>query len=166
MPTVDLLIKTLNLQRHPEGGWFSEVYRSKETVHAGALHQRYGGPRCVSTSIYFLLAGTEFSAFHRLQSDEVWHFYAGSRAVIATIDEKGKREDFILGTDLAAGEQFQAVVPAGRWFGSYVPDADSFALCGCTVAPGFDFADFELAQRMHLLDVFPQHADIIHRLTR
>ncbi len=161
-----LFIRALNLQPHPEGGWFAEVYRSQETVEGSAMPARYGGPRCFSTSIYFLLTGRKFSAFHRLQSDEVWHFYAGSKVVVVTIDEQGKREDIILGSNLEAGERFQAVVRTGHWFGSYVPDPDSFALCGCTVAPGFDFLDFELAEQAELVGSFPQHADIIRRLTR
>ncbi len=163
---IQTLVSSLRLLPHPEGGWFSEVYRSQETVDAAALPARYGSARCFATSIYFLLTSNEFSAFHRLKSDEIWHFYAGGRVVVVTIDERGNRKDIVLGSDTAAGECFQAVVPAGHWFGSYVPDHDSFALCGCTVAPGFEFLDFELAKHADLIRRFPQHADIINRLTR
>lgn len=160
------LIDHLNLQPHPEGGWFAETYRSPDTVAATALPAHYDSDRCFGTSIYFLLTGDNFSSFHRLKSDELWHFHTGSTLTVVTLDEQGRREDFRLGPNPARGETFQAIVPAGRWFGSFVHEANSFALVGCTVVPGFDFADFELARRDELLRAFPQHDDIIRRLTR
>lgn len=159
-------IEHLKLQSHPEGGWFSETYRSQEILDTSALPARYGAPRCFGTSIYFLLTGEEFSALHRIKSDEVWHFYTGSALTVVTIDDQGNREDIHLGPSPEHDQHFQAVVPAGRWFGSYVQQPAAFALAGCTVAPGFDFADFELARRDELVRAFPQHEEIISKLTR
>lgn len=159
-------IEKLNLQHHPEGGWFAETYRAKEIIAHEALPEQYNGARSISTAIYFLLTSDEFSAFHRLKSDEIWHFYTGSTVVVVTIDSKGQRKDMRLGGNPERGDSFQAILPAGVWFGAYVEEPTAFVLVGCTVAPGFDFADFELAQRDDLLRLFPKHGDIIRRLTR
>lgn len=159
-------IEQLHLQHHPEGGWFTETYRSADIVRHEALPTRYSGDRCASTSVYFLLTSDEFSAFHRLQSDEIWHFYTGGATVVVTIDSEGRRNDIRMGSNPERGEHFQALLPAGTWFGAYVEEPNSFALVGCTVAPGFDFADFELAQRGELVRLFPQHEHIIQKLTR
>ena len=122
--------------------------------------------RPVSTAIYFLLEGDNFSAFHRLQSDELWHFYAGAALTVHVIEAEGRYSAFQLGNDPEAGEVLQAVVKAGCWFASEVTDGKSFALVGCTVAPGFDFEDFELAKRAELVRNYPQHRKIIEKLTR
>jgi predicted cupin superfamily sugar epimerase len=162
--TADDWIERLGLQRHPEGGWFREVYRSAETLPAAALPSPFQTPHPISTSIYFLLRGRECSALHRLKADEVWHFYAGSSLTLHMIAPDGTLSRVTLGPDLP----FQTVVPAGHWFGATV-DEDSpacFALVGCTVAPGFTFDDFELGDRAQLLAQFPQHRDLIERLTR
>lgn len=159
-------IEKLNLQHHPEGGWFAETYRAEETLAREALPERYNGKRSIATAIYFLLTTDEFSALHRIQSDEIWHFYTGGPAVVVTIDGDGQRKDIRIGNNPERGESFQAVIPTGTWFGAYVDEPNSFVLVGCTVAPGFDFADFELAERGTLLRLFPQHEDIIRRLTR
>ncbi|QHT68595.1 cupin domain-containing protein [Rhodocytophaga rosea] len=158
-------IEKLHLQAHPEGGYFAETYRSPEEVQAAHLPERYGGRRSFSTAIYFLLEHPEFSALHRIKSDEVWHFYAGSTLLVYVIDPGGKLEIIRLGNNLEAGEQFQAVVKAGCWFGSRLEKENIYALVGCTVAPGFDFADFEMADRKELLQQFPQHQSIIELLT-
>lgn len=158
-------INHLGLQPHPEGGYFSETYRSAETLAAGALPSRFSGTRSLGTAIYFLLENGQTSAFHRIQADEIWHFYAGNPLHVAVIDAWGHLQTLRLGPDAQAGEAFQAVVPAGHWFGSYLPDSEGYALVGCTVAPGFDFADFELATQDQLLALFPQHHKIIGRLT-
>ena len=126
----------------------------------------HGGARAASTAIYFLLAGDQFSAFHRIRSDELWHFYAGSGLVVHVIQPGGDYQQLLLGSNANQGEQFQAVVPAGCWFGSSLRQPDTYALVGCTVAPGFDFADFEMAKRETLAAQFPQHRNIIARLTR
>jgi uncharacterized protein len=165
-PTAAQWVSRLNLQPHPEGGYYAETYRSPETVATAHLPARYGGDRSFATGIYFLIPGGAFSALHRIQSDEMWHFYAGSRLTVYVIHPEGRLEEIHLGPDFAAGETFQAVVPAGCWFGSKVPDAQGYALVGCTVAPGFDFADFELADRSALTRQFPHHAAVIQALTR
>jgi len=165
MDQISRWIEELGLQPHPEGGWYKEVYRSSEQIGAAGLPERFGGARSFSTSIYFLLAGDNFSAFHRIKSDELWHFYAGDGLTIHTIAANGEYEAIKLGNRPEAGESFQAVVPAGRWFASEAKGG-SYGLVGCTVAPGFDFADFELAERDRLTAEFPQHRDLIERLTR
>ena len=119
-----------------------------------------------STAIYFLLADDQFSAFHRLRSDEVWHFYAGSELIVHVIEHGGTYSEILLGNDMQAGQQFQVVVPSGCWFGSSLRHPDTYALVGCTVAPGFDFADFEMAKRAELIAHYPQHRAMIERLTR
>ncbi|MBD2704005.1 cupin domain-containing protein [Spirosoma sp. BT702] len=162
--------KALNLQPHPEGGYFAETYRADETVTASALHSRFGGERSFGTAIYFLLESHHFSALHRIKSDEIWHFYAGRPLEIFVIAPDATLTVIRLGNNLAQGEVFQAVVPAGCWFGSKpAPNATladaTFSLVGCTVAPGFDFADFEMADRNVLLAEFPEYRDVIEMLT-
>jgi uncharacterized protein len=159
-------IEGLQLRPHPEGGWFRETYRSAETVVQGHLPPRFTGDRVFSTAIYFLLQGDDFSALHRFKQDEVWHFYDGSALSISVINPEGQLSTIILGRDLEAGESPQAVVPAGCLFGARLNERDSFALIGCTVAPGFDFADFEMPSRRELLELYPQHRAVIERLTR
>lgn len=152
----------LNLEPHVEGGYYKETYRS-------ALKNDYtgfSGTRNASTGIYFLLKKAEFSAFHRIKSDEMWHFYDGQPLSIYIITASGKLQVVKLGLDLGNGQQPQAVVPAGCWFASRVEEPGDFALVGCTVAPGFDFQDFEMANRDDLHAAYPQYKDIINELTR
>jgi len=157
-------IERLGLAPHPEGGWFRETYRAALRLPAAAL-EGYGGARAASTAIYFLLEGDQTSAFHRLRSDEVWHHHAGSSLTLHLLEEGLGYRSLHLG-GAARGETWpQAVVPGGVWFGATVDAADGYALVGCTVAPGFDFADFEMARREELLDRFPQHRGIVERLT-
>lgn len=163
--TANYWIDKLHLQAHPEGGYFAETYRSTEFVQAGHLPERFGGRRSFSTGIYFLLQNPEFSALHRIKSDEMWHFYAGSTLLVYVIEPGGTLEIIRLGNNPQAGEQFQAVVKAGCWFGSKPEKENTYALVGCTVAPGFDFADFEMAERKELLQQFPQHQPVIEMLT-
>jgi predicted cupin superfamily sugar epimerase len=131
-----------------------------------SLPPEFRGARSVSTAIYFLLEEQDFSAFHRLRSDEVWHFYVGVRLVVHVIDEEGRYSEILLGSDPERGEVAQAVVKAGSWFASRVRDGQSFALVGCTVAPGFDFEDFELAKREELAQLYPRYRQLIEELTR
>lgn len=159
-------IQHLHLQPHPEGGYFKETYRSSETINAGALPSRFAGERNFSTAIYYLLQQGDFSAFHRIKSDECWHFYAGSTLLIHVIEHNGKYDCIKLGSDIAAGETYQFVVPAGAWFASEPAPNSAFSLVGCTVAPGFNFDDFELAKRTALSAIYPEHSSIISRLTR
>jgi uncharacterized protein len=165
-PTVDELVRRLDLARHPEGGWYRETYRSGEIIPVSALPERFGGPRPFSTSIYFLLEQGEISALHRIKSDEIWHFHAGAPLMIHIITPRGGHQELKLGPDLSAGESFQIVVEAGCWFGAEVSRAGTYSLVGCTVSPGFDFADFQLGNRSDLLHEFPLHKEIITRLTR
>jgi predicted cupin superfamily sugar epimerase len=160
-------IDTLRLLPHPEGGYFRETYRAESSIAQEALPAGFDGPRSISTAIYFLLDGENFSAFHRLRSDEVWHFYAGTPLLIHVIKPgSGEYAEIELGADLDRGQAPQAVVRAGWWFACRVRDPESFALVGCTVAPGFDFADFEMARRGGLIQAFPQHQELIERFTR
>ena len=159
-------IKKLSLEAHPEGGFYRQTYRADLVLAKDALPPEFTGARAASTAIYFLLEGENFSAFHRLRSDEVWHFYVGSTLVVHVIDQQGSYSEILLGSDPEAGEALQAVVKAGYWFASRVRDGKGFALVGCTVAPGFDFEDFEMAKREELVRDYPQHRKVIERLTR
>ncbi len=174
--TAAYYIQSLKLQAHPEGGYFAETYRSAEAISQQALPYRFTGARAFATAIYFLLETHQFSALHRIQADEIWHFYAGRPLDITVIEPTtGELTIIRLGPDPGRNEVFQAVVPAGCWFGSKftadsaTSDLDTedpnFSLVGCTVAPGFDFADFELADRSALLAQFPQHRAVIEELT-
>jgi uncharacterized protein len=165
MDTAQHWIDRLRLEPHPEGGHYRQTYRARLILPHSAL-PGFSGDRAASTTIYFLLADDQFSAFHRLRSDEVWHFYAGSTLIVHVIEASGKYTELLLGSDPTSGEDFQAVVPAGCWFGSSLRLPNTWALVGCTVAPGFDFADFEMARRAELTAQHPQHHNIIERLTR
>jgi predicted cupin superfamily sugar epimerase len=162
----DFWIEKLGLVEHPEGGYFCETYRSSDQIALDCLPARFTGARLVSTAIYYLLRGNQYSALHRLRADELWHHYAGSSLTLFLIDPSGTLSELRLGPDLSRGERFQVIVPAGRWFGATVDDPDSFSLAGCTVAPGFSPEDFELGTRDALLERYPQHAALIERLTR
>ena len=146
------------MQPHPEGGYYKETYRS-----AGNISEL---DRSYSTAIYYLLLEDAFSAFHRIQSDELWHFYTGATLEVAVLYPDGSLKIHRLGSAWEKGDRFQLVVPANHWFASRMADPTTFALVGCTVSPGFDFSDFEMAQRESLLSQYPQHQDIIRQLTR
>jgi predicted cupin superfamily sugar epimerase len=164
---IQRLAKRLSLEPHPEGGFFRETYRSPENVPGTALPLRFEGERSLATAIYFLLGPGDFSAFHRILSDETWHYYSGTSALIVHILEPnmGYRQ-IRLGSQWESGEVFQDTVPAGAWFASEPADAEGYALVGCTVSPGFDFRDFELANAEKLSAIFPEHAAMIARLCR
>jgi predicted cupin superfamily sugar epimerase len=159
-------IRALSLLPHPEGGWYRETYRSDETIPQAGLPERFPGPRQLATAIYFLLTSDSFSALHRIRSDELWHFYAGSPLILHLIEANGCSRSLRLGPNIGTGESFQLQVPADCWFGATVDQPDSFALVGCTVAPGFNFADFELGRRAALLRQYPLQQELIERLTR
>ncbi|MEM1136293.1 MAG: cupin domain-containing protein [Bacteroidota bacterium] len=158
-------IEKLGLQKHPEGGYYKENYKSDEYYQSTYLPQRYGGDRSFSTGIYFLITSDDFSSLHKIASDEMWHFYSGSPLTIYAFNDNHYFE-IQLGSNFDAGQVFQAVVPAGYWFGSRTQEPNSYSLVGCTVAPGFDFDDFELAKRTSLQKSFPQHKKLIEQLTR
>lgn len=154
------------MQLHPEGGWYKESYRSNETILGEHLPNRYTNGRNFCTAIYFLLEGDQFSSFHRIKSDEMWHFYYGFPLHIVIIDEAGSLQTITLGNRLDESDKLQYVVKAGSWFAAKPATKGNFALVGCTVAPGFDFEDFELAKSSHLSAQFPQHKKLIHQLCR
>ncbi|NQX84722.1 MAG: cupin domain-containing protein [Flavobacteriaceae bacterium] len=166
MDTLADLIETLGLQPHPEGGYYKETYRSKDIITKDALPHIFNGNRNYSTGIYYLLESEDFSAFHRINQDEMWHFYKGDALSLTMISDKGEVTTVKIGNAISKGEVPQALVPKGYWFAAKVEQPNSYALLGCTVAPGFDFKDFELAQRTKLIAQFPQHKDLITALTR
>ncbi len=155
----------LHLQSHVEGGAFSEIYRSALILQPGS-EISLSAPRNISTNIYFLLEKGQISAFHRIRSDELWHFYAGDPLQVFELLEDGGLITHTLGNDPEKGEAFCCVIKAGNWFASSPAPGSEYSLCGCTVAPGFDFADFEMAIKNDLLMQFPQHQPLIEGLTR
>ena len=169
-PSAQAYIEALQLSPHPEGGFYKETYRSECTVQPQPATStslvRLSSVRAASTGIYFLLEHCNFSAFHRIASDEMWHFYAGDALEVLELHETGKLVTTHLGTDLAKGETFQHVVKANTWFASRVAQGGAYALVGCTVAPGFDFSDFQLADRVELSRQYPSHREVIATLTR
>lgn len=153
---INALVKELNLQHHPEGGWYAEMYRSEQTID--------GGKRNLLTSIYFLLTSENVSRFHRIKSDELWYFHQGSTVSVHTLDENGHTVHK-LGNDFSNGEQPYLLVKANTIFGSSLDTQTSYALVSCAVAPGFDFEDFELFTKEELMTDFPESKEIIDRLT-
>lgn len=167
MSTSHLRIKelttSLNLQSHPEGGYYTEVYRSEGIIETE--EDFFPDGRHYSTSIYYLLGSKDQSHFHRIKSDEIWHHYEGSSITIHLLSKLGDYRVLHLGKNLENGQTPQRVVPAGYWFGVTIDEPESYALCGCTVSPGFDFEDFEMADRDELLNQYPKHKEIIRKLT-
>ncbi|MDR3369227.1 cupin domain-containing protein [Rhodoferax sp.] len=166
VPTAQSYVQTLQMQPHPEGGYFKETYRSAQVMDVARPGSAELASRNISTGIYFLLEQGNFSAFHKIRSDEMWHFYAGHALEVLELAENGQMRCTRLGPDLLHGEVFQHVVPADTWFAARVAGNGAFSLVGCTVAPGFDFADFSMADRAALLAAFPQHRQTITDLTR
>jgi len=165
-PTAAYWIKKLDLITHIEGGSYHQTWRAGISIPQAALPDTYHGNRPAGTAIYFLLEKDQFSAMHRIASDELWHFYYGDPLVVYDIDEKGQLTQHLLGNDPENGQSFQCLVKAGHWFGARLQAGGAYALAGCTVSPGFDFADFELAQRAALVQQYPHHEELITSLTR
>lgn len=168
-------IDLLKLERHIEGGYYGIFYKSSDKILT--LDDKYSNPgldsnerteRHAGSSIYFLLEKEDFSAWHRLNSDEIWHYYDGGSPIdIYIINEYGCLIKQTLGNPLLSDEaSFQVVIKAGDWFTAEVRDKSSFALMGCTVSPGFEYCDFTLADRHILVYQYPEHSDIINKLTR
>lgn len=156
------LISSLKLTPHPEGGYYCETYRSGHKVNSLDGNNQ----RAVSTGIYFLLIAGNFSALHRIKSDEMWHFYKGAPTEIIELTDAGELIVTLLGNDIELGHVPQYVVKAGHWFGSRVSGEGEYSLVGCTVAPGFEFSDFEMGESDFLKNKYPEHAQIINNLTR
>jgi len=163
---VDYYVKKLGLKEHPEGGYFKEVYRSSEKIKKDNLTSKFNGDRNISTSIYFLLVGDNISYFHKIKSDEIWHFYDGSTLRIYTIKNNGELNIDLLGRNINYGEKLQVIIKKGDWFCAEIINKKNFGLVGCTVSPGFDFEDFTLAKRGQLLKKYPSHKKIIERFTK
>lgn len=161
MYTAQHYIATLQLLPHPEGGYYKEIYRADLVLPKTALTDAHNGDRNAMTSIYYLLQDGDFSALHRIASDELWHHYDGGPLTVYEITKDGALTKHIL----QRGNPF-AVIKAGNWFGCRVETPGSYTLCGCTVAPGFDFADFEMGSKTTLLQQYPEHAAVITELTR
>jgi predicted cupin superfamily sugar epimerase len=159
MKKADYWIEKLGLQPHPEGGYFKETYRSAEQYSAG-LPSRYEGARSFGTAIYFMLTSGSPSHFHRLKSDELWFFHEGSPLCVYMLLKDGTYKSITLGTD----QQWQAIIPEGCWFAAEVIHEDSFSLISCTVSPGFDFRDFEMAKAEDLEAKYPSQKELIRRL--
>jgi predicted cupin superfamily sugar epimerase len=154
------IIEQLQLQPHPEGGFYKETYRAGFSISSPDNKQRN-----ISTAIYYLLQDADKSHFHRIKSDECWFFHEGQPLEILTIQD-GQLVTITLGKNLHEGETLQAVIPAGIWFAARVKSGTGFGLVSCTVAPGFDFADFEMAERAHLSSSYPGLTEIIIQFTR
>ncbi len=157
---INYWVDKLQLLAHPEGGFYKETYRSAIEVDSFEMKEK----RNLSTAIYFLITAGNFSAFHSIKSDEMWHYYEGDSLLVHIIHPNGQYELLKIGLDLEKGEQPQGVVPAGAWFASETNG--DYSLVGCTVAPGFDFEDFELAKETELSELFPLHQNIIKRLCK
>lgn len=157
-------ISKLGLEPHPEGGYFKRTFESQEQITDQELTVDFEGKRMLYTSIYFLLTSNDVSHFHRLQSDELWYYHAGSPLSVHMIDENGEYTEHKLGLDLENGEVPQVLVPKNTIFGSSVQDRETFSLVGCMVSPGFEYQDFELFTQEELLLKYPEHKEIIVKI--
>lgn len=163
---IQKIIEKLKLLPHPEGGYYKETYRSSGLIQSENLGHAFTEARNYATSIYFMLTSDTFSAFHKINQDEIWHFYDGSPILLHVISDSGNHTQQIIGKDLFNGQNPQIVVPANHWFAATVINKNDYSLVGCGVSPGFDFKDFTLPTREQLLQKFPQHEEIITALTR
>lgn len=165
--TADDVKKLLGLVPHPrEGGWYIRTYESSEMLSAASFADgRYAAPRRTGTAIYYLLEPDTFSEMHRLQSDEVFHFYGGDSIEMLQLFEDGTGAVLRIGK-LEAAERPQLVVPRGVWQGSRLIPGGNWALLGCTVSPGFEFEDYETGDRSYLMERWPEHQETIKALTR
>lgn len=161
---LNLIIKKLGLSKHVEGGYFRETYRSNLPIitRQGQIKKQ----RSAATAIYFLLTTNNFSAFHRLKCDEIWNYHLGSPVLLYTINDMGKLITYKLGPSIAFSQQPQLLIEAGLWFAAIPQNRRYYSLVSCLAIPGFDYEDFEMAKRDDLLKQFPQHRNIILKLTR
>lgn len=165
-PTLNKLarfwIKKLKLDKHPEGGYFTNTYISDKKIDL----RDYDGFRYSCTAIYYLLTGNQFASFHVMKSDEIWHFYSGSSLTLHIIDSKGLMNKILVGPNLDEGEMFQVIVKSGCWFAASINEKKSYSLVGCTVSPGFDYRDWKIGNRKILSEKYPQHKRIIEKYTK
>lgn len=161
---IDQIITRLDLEPHPEGGWFSKSYES-DLMLPLSIHSGSSGERNCSTSIYFLISGDNFSAFHRLRSDEMWYHHSGGALAIEILEAGDTHRQKVIGA-IEKGYKPQALAPSGTWFGSHLLGDQDWALVGCSVSPGFDYSDFEIGNRENLIRDYPDHAELIRLLTR
>ena len=159
-PGIVELIKHLNLEPHPEGGFYKEVFRSEEHIHSPDFEDS----RSLLTSIYFLITAGNFSAFHRIAGNELWYYHYGATCTIHVLQQEGGYTKINLGKAVEEGEKFQAIVKSGDWFASET--TGDYSLVGCVVAPGFDFKDLEMANRNKLILAYPGQMELIERLCR
>jgi predicted cupin superfamily sugar epimerase len=165
--TAEQIIEFFGMQPLPaEGGFYVETYRAQEKIGSNTLPARYTGPRHFGTAILYLLTPETFSALHRVQSDEVFHFYLGDPVTMVQLHGDRTSEVITLGRDILDGQRIQVTVPKDTWQGCFLSEGGKFALMGTTVAPGFEFADFEPANREELLEQYGDRREIIFRLTR
>ena len=166
MRTAERIIKLYDMKLLPgEGGYYTETYRADEVIEQSSLHERYGSDKAHSTAIFYLLTPDTQSYMHRVITDEIFHFYLGDPVQMIQLFPEGGSKVLFLGHDLQAGQFVQVVVPRGAWQGAYLLEGGNFALMGTTVAPGFDFSDHEIGERQTLLNLYPDHGDMITRLT-
>lgn len=157
------LIQNLGLLPHREGGYYREFHRSNHELPESALPRGFSGKRNLGTVIYYMLTGNEKSAFHRLESDEIWHFHLGSSFLLHLVEPSGIYRRIRLGLNIHTGELPCFVIPAGYLFGAEVAEENSYALASCTVMPGFSYEDFHMPSRSELLHLFPHlSAEIMH----
>ncbi len=160
------IIDRLGMVPHPEeGGYFVETYKCEESIPRKALPERYHGKRSFGTAIFYLLTPDTFSQLHSLESDEIFHFYLGDPVSMLQMRPDGSSEVLTLGQDILRGQRLQVVVPRGTWQGAFLNAGGEFALLGCTVAPGFEYADYETGSRGDLLKEYPEQEELILRLT-
>lgn len=164
--TAQDIIRLLKLEKHPkEGGHFRETYRSSQSIAREQLPSAYSAPRSFSTAIYYLITPDSFSALHRLPGEEIFHHYLGDAVEMLLLHADGKSEIVTIGNDLARGQSPQVIVPANTWQGSRLIDGGQFALLGCTMSPGFDYADYQHGSRDELLRRYRTQSDRIRALT-
>ena len=155
MNSIEEIVDFYGLLPHPEGGFYAETYRSSLTIDTPR------GKRAASTAIMFLITKDSISHFHRLTADEGWHFYAGDPLKLLQLTPEGELSEIIIGTNIKEGQRLQHIVPAGDWFAS--TSFGEYSLVGCTVAPGFDFEDFEMANKKDLISKYPRHSEVLEK---
>ena len=162
---IDYLVHRLSLQPHPEGGFYAPAFRSEQQIETTSLNGNWKGPRSLYSSIFFLLTANHHSSWHRIASDEIWHLYEGDDICVHILHPDGTYSLERL-SNKAGKEKFSAIVKAGCWFASHCEGALGYALSGCTLAPGFDFEDFELGNTQELIKVYPEYAKIIKKYAK